>query len=134
MQKLLLKYKELIMYIIFGVLTTLVNYASYEVSSKVLDIYYIISAVIAWMLAVLFAFVTNKLFVFESRCLKPEVVLREFVTFVSCRVVSGIMDVSLMWIMVELFKMNDSLVKLLTNFIVVVVNYLFSKLLIFRKK
>ena len=125
--------RETISYLVFGVLTTIVNYVSYE-ACKWLGIHYTVATVIAWVLAVAFAYITNKLFVFESKSFEKAVLIKEITAFVSCRVFSGICDLGFMVLAVEIIGINDSIAKLVANVFVVVINYIFSKLFIFKKK
>lgn len=125
--------RETISYLVFGVLTTIVNYVSYE-GCKWLGLHYIISTILAWALAVAFAYITNKLFVFDSKSFAKDVLLREITTFVGCRLFSGLCDLGFMALAVEIIGINDSIAKLASNVFVVVINYIFSKLFIFRKK
>lgn len=125
--------RETVSYLVFGVLTTIVNYASYELC-KWLGVHYTVSTVAAWVLAVAFAYITNKLYVFESKSFEKNVLLREISAFVGCRLFSGLCDLGFMILAVELLCMNDSIAKLASNVFVVIINYIFSKLFIFRKK
>ena len=125
--------RETISYLVFGVLTTIVNYVSYE-ACKWLGIHYTIATIIAWVLAVAFAYITNKLFVFESKSFEKAVLIKEITAFVSCRVFSGLCDLGFMVLAVEIIGINDSIAKLVANVFVVVINYIFSKLFIFKKK
>ena len=86
---------------------------------------------IAWVAAVLFAFVTNKWWVFESHTLNPGKVWREFVSFVLCRVATFLFNLAALFVMVDLMKMEFFLCKLLISVVVVILNYVFSKILIF---
>lgn len=126
-------HKEMFTYIIFGVFTTIVNFLVYE-SCILWGIGYQISTIIAWACAVAFAFFTNKLFVFHSKSFKWNILLKELITFLFARLASGLIDLLFMIFAVELLKMNDSLAKLLSNVFVVVINYFFSKLIIFKTK
>ena len=134
MKQLFIKYKDVISYLFFGVLTTAVNVAVYYVFYNLLSIANVISTVIAWVVAVAFAFVTNKLFVFDSKSWAPSVALREFWTFTACRIGTGIVEIGMMWLFVDILTFNGTVMKLITNFIVIVLNYIFSKLIIFKKK
>lgn len=125
--------RETISYLVFGVLTTVVNYVSYEVC-KWFGLHYILSTILAWALAVAFAYITNKLFVFESKSFAREVLIREITTFIGCRLFSGLCDLGFMALAVEIIGINDSIAKLASNVFVVIINYIFSKLFIFRKK
>ncbi len=132
LKKLIEKYKEMINYLIFGVLTTLVNLISYRFFTRIqIDLY--ISVVLAWLLSVIFAFVTNKLFVFESRSWKVSVLGKELILFLSARIASLGIDLVAMGIMVDLLHIQDMIAKLVSNVIVVIVNYILSKFLIFKK-
>ena len=124
------KYKEIIMYLIFGLLTTVVNIVVYFIASNVLNINYLISNATAWFLSVLFAYVTNKLYVFES---SSKEFIKEIVAFFSSRLATGILDMFLMWLFVTVASLNDVVVKIFVNILVIIMNYIFSKLFVFRK-
>lgn len=124
---------ETISYLFFGVLTTLVNYVSYFILSSQLKIDYKISTVISWILAVLFAYITNKMWVFKSTSFNSEILFKEITAFLSARIVSGIFEFIWMIFTVEILKMNDLIAKLLANVFVVIMNYFFSKMFIFKK-
>ena len=124
------KYKEIIMYLIFGILTTIVNIVVYFIASNVLNINYLISNATAWFLSVLFAYVTNKLYVFES---SSKEFIKEIVAFFSSRLATGILDMFLMWLFVTVASLNDVVVKIFVNILVIIMNYIFSKLFVFRK-
>ncbi len=125
--------RETISYLIFGVLTTIVNQVTFEVC-KFMGVNYVVSTIIAWVLAVAFAYITNKLFVFESKSWEMSLVLKEVSSFVACRLFSGACDLGFMVFTVEYIHINDSLAKLCSNVFVVIINYVFSKLFIFKKK
>lgn len=126
--------REGIAYLIFGVLTTAVDYIISNVLFYLTDMPTIPAQTIAWVAAVLFAFVTNKWWVFESHTLIPSEVWREFVSFVACRVATFIFNLAALFIMVDLLKMEFFICKLLISVVVVILNYVFSKILIFTKK
>ncbi|MFA9381581.1 MAG: GtrA family protein [Acetanaerobacterium sp.] len=128
------KYKETILYLFFGGLTTLINIAAYWLLSGPAGIDYLAANAVAWILSVLFAFVTNKLFVFASRDLAAKLVLKELTLFVGARLFSGALDMGTMYLFIDILHCNDMLIKIVSNVIVVVVNYVLSKLIIFRKK
>lgn len=127
------KYKQTILYLIFGVLSTIVNIVTYVVCTRNLNIEFLISNWIAWIVAVLFAYITNKFFVFESKKTNIKFLIKEFSSFVSCRILSGITEMILMYIMISLMSLNDFIVKIITNIVVVILNFIFSKLIIFKK-
>ncbi|MCC0651481.1 GtrA family protein [Clostridioides sp. ES-S-0001-03] len=127
------KHKETILYLFFGAFTTLVNIVSYLFFTRVISFNFMIANALAWILAVLFAYVTNKFFVFESRRVELMFLFKEFLSFVSFRLISGIIEMVIMYLMVDLLFVNDLIVKIFTNIVVIVLNYLFSKMIIFRK-
>ena len=127
------KYENVIIYLVFGVLTTVVNYLVYLPVYNGLGLSATVSNLIAWVAAVAFAFVTNKPLVFKSHDWSAEVVVPELVKFVSCRVASGLMETGILLVAVDLLYRNGNVWKLLTSVIVVVLNYFGSKLLVFRK-
>lgn len=129
------KYKEIIVYLVFGGLSTIVNFVSYYIFARIIGIDEVISSGLSWLCAVIFAYVTNKIFVFNSKTATRKELIKEAVTFVSCRVISGIFcDVGTFAVMVKIFKINDIISKIITQVMVVIVNYIFSKLVIFKKK
>ena len=122
------------MYGIFGVLTTIVNLVVYNLCYYKAGINNTVSNVIAWILAVAFAYITNKLWVFESKSWKMSVLRREVTAFVSCRLATGIMDILIMYICVDILGWHAMLMKLSSNVLVIILNYIFSKLIIFKKR
>lgn len=121
-----------ILYIFFGGVTTTVNWVAYYVLYELGGISNVISNVIAWVAAVAVAFVTNKLWVFESRSLQVGVVRTELVKFVSCRVGTGLLEIALMFITVDLAELAAMPMKVLVSVVVMILNYVSSKRLIFR--
>ena len=128
------KYKQTILYLIFGVLSTIVNILTYAFFTRNLNIEFLISNWIAWIVAVLFAYITNKFFVFESKKINIKFLIKELSSFVSCRLLSGIIEMILMYTMISLMSLNDFIVKIITNVVVVILNFIFSKLIIFKNK
>ena len=128
------KYWSIISYLFFGVVTTVVNMVVYYLCYHLWGISSDLSTVIAWVLAVLTAFLTNKPFVFGSHDWSPKVLLPEAGSFFGCRLGSGLVELVLMHITVEMLGLPGMLMKLLVNVIVVILNYVASKLLVFRKK
>lgn len=126
--------KEIINYIIFGVLTTLINIASYAILAKALHIDYKISTTIAWILSVLFAFITNKFYVFNSSFKDIASTLKEFISFVFFRLLSYGIDLLTMVIFIENLHINDLITKIIANIIVIIFNYVASKLFIFKSR
>lgn len=132
--ELMKKYRSLIAYGIFGVLSTIVNIGTYYLCYDVNDMSNVLSNILAWIAAVLFAFVTNKLWVFESKSLAPEVVFYEFTTFMGCRGATGAMDLAIMYVCVDVLCWPAMVMKMISNILVILLNYVFSKLIIFKKK
>ncbi len=132
--KLYKKYEEIINYLIVGVLTTLVSIVAYFIFAKIFGINYLISNVISWIISVAFAYVTNKLFVFKDKEKDKKQVLIQVYQFVKYRLLSLIIDVFLMYVFVELIKLNDMIAKVINQVIVIVLNYVFSKLFVFKSK
>ena len=134
MINLIRKYKSFITYAVFGVFTTVVNIVVYNVCYYNLELSNTLSNIIAWVLAVAFAYLTNKVWVFDSKSWKWEVLRREITAFISCRLATGVMDLIIMFVCVELMGWHAMLMKLISNVLVIILNYVFSKLIIFKKK
>lgn len=127
------KYRQIFWYLFFGVCTMILNTVCYTVLYELLEVPNVPSTVIAWLAAVIVAFVTNKLVVFESRE-RAGKGLFELVSFFGCRVATGLLDVLIMWIAVDLLAGNSVLWKLVSNVIITVLNYIVSKFFIFKSK
>lgn len=127
------KYKELILYVFFGGLTTLVNWGGYWLLADVFHVPYLWATAIAQIASILFAYVTNRIWVFESKAKGAGPIFWEMVRFFGCRAASFVLDLLCMRVGVGGLHINDKVMKLLSNVIVVIVNYVFSKLLVFRK-
>ncbi len=128
---------EMVSYIIFGVLTTAVNIVSFGLLRPVIrfNAYWdvIVVNTIAWILSVAFAFITNKLFVFKSKSFEKKLFMRELTTFVEARLFSLVVDTLGMYLLINVLYWNDWVSKIIMNVIVVVINYILSKLVIFKK-
>ena len=133
-KKLFRRYYDVLVYLVFGVLTTVVNYIVYLPCYNLMQLSAAVSNVIAWVAAVSFAFVTNKPFVFRSHDWSASVVVPELVKFVGCRIGSGLMETAIIFVFVDLLQGNGNLWKLATSVLVVILNYFASKLLVFRKE
>ena len=134
MNQLLRKYKQPILYLFFGVCTTAVNIVTYYISAHILSLSVILSTCLAWVISVIFAYLTNKWWVFESKSLRLKAVVQEFLSFTGCRLFTGACDLLIMFIFVDCLGVNDLFVKIASNVLVVILNYIFSKLIIFNKK
>ena len=128
------RFKEIILYLIFGVLTTAVNIVVYFICSRFLHLEVLSSNIIAWLLSVLFAYFTNRKFVFKSKAEEISTILKECINFFLGRLGTGILDTVIMFVSVDLLAFKDVVMKVLSNIIVIVLNYLISKLLVFRMK
>lgn len=134
MKALILKYWEILSYLFFGVATTVVNYLIYIPLYNGLGLSAWLSNVLAWVVAVTFAYLTNKPFVFKSYDWSMKVVVPELISFVGCRVASLLMETAILFVTVDFLGWNGVIWKLVTSVLVVVANYIGSKLLVFRKK
>ena len=153
MKNLFLKHKEIILYIIFGVLTTLVSWCSYIIFVNTFSMSVLLSSALSWVCGVVFAFVTNKIWVFESKSFKPLVLLKEGIGFVSSRVITGVLEVfgvpllssfgfdNLFFSLAEniglkmsVFYTDGIYSKVIFAVIVIILNYVFSKLIVFKTK
>lgn len=150
---LFIKYKEIITYVIFGVLTTVVSWGSYTVFVEVLSMKVFVGNLLSWICAIVFAYVTNKLWVFESKSWKPSIIGKEIVTFVASRGITGVIEILCVPLLAKtgfdnifygiLEKMNISIgilftdgiySKIFLSVVVVILNYFFSKFIIFKNK
>ena len=134
LKKLLHKHYDILVYLVFGVLTTAVNYIVYLPCYNLLHLSATVSNVIAWAAAVAFAYVTNKPFVFHSHDWSAGTVIPELTKFIGTRLGSGGLETLVLLVFVDMLKGNGNAWKLLTSVLVVVLNYIGSKLLVFRKK
>ena len=134
MKNLIHKYWDVLTYLVFGVLTTVVNYLVFLPCYNVLQLSATVSNVIAWVVAVAFAFLTNKPFVFKSHDWSAKTVMPELTKFLGCRIGSGLMETVIILITVDMLSWNGNWMKLATNVLVIIVNYIGSKLIVFRKK
>ena len=130
---LLEKYWDILAYLFFGVLTTVVNYLVYLPCFNLLGLSAAVSNVIAWVVAVAFAYLTNKPWVFKSHDWSRQTVIPELTKFVGCRVGSGALETGIIFLTVDLLGFNGNVMKLVTSVLVVVLNYIGSKLLVFKK-
>ena len=127
------RYWDILAYLFFGVLTTVVNYVVYLPCYNLLGLSAVVSNGIAWVVAVAFAYLTNKPFVFRSHDWSWKTVGPELAKFVGCRVGSGLTETVILFLTVDMLGFNGNLWKLMTSVIVVILNYIGSKLLVFKK-
>lgn len=128
------KHWDIVTYLFFGVLTTAVNYVVYLPCYNLLGLSAWVSNVIAWVVAVAFAYVTNKPFVFRSYDWSWKTVGPELTKFVGCRIGSGLLETAALFLTVDQLAWNGNLMKLILSVLVVILNYVGSKLLVFKKK
>lgn len=133
-ERFITRIREVSLYIVFGALTTGVNFLVYFLLAYVLNIYYLISNLTAWFISVMFAYITNRKYVFFSSVKGFFGIRKEALVFIFFRGLSGIIDMLDMYLLVDIIRMNDSWAKILTVIIIIILNYIFSKVLIFRKK
>lgn len=135
-KKLYKKYDEIINYLIVGVLTTIVSLIIYyglvyTILNPQNAIQLQIANILSWIGAVAFAYITNRKYVFKS---KSKNIKKEATSFVSSRILTLLMDMGVMFLTVTIFKMNDKIAKLISQVIVTIANYVFSKLFVFKNK
>ena len=127
------KHWEVLVYLFFGGLTTLVNFVVYYPCYNWLGISATVSNMIAWVVAVAFAYLTNKPWVFKSHDWSAKVVLPELTKFVACRIGSGALETGIIFVFVDWLGFDGNVFKLITSVLVVILNYIGSKLLVFKK-
>lgn len=128
------KHWDIVSYLIFGVLTTVVNYIVYLPCYNLLHFSASLSNVIAWVAAVAFAYLTNKPFVFHSHDWSVSTVIPELTRFVGTRIGSGLLETLIIFVTVDLLTLDGNIMKLATSVLVVIINYVGSKLFVFIKK
>ena len=133
MQKTYQKYRDVILYVFFGGCTTAINLLTYYASTRYLGLGTIASTILAWWVAVVFAYLTNRKLVFHSSNKAPGAILLEFLFFILCRVLTGLLDVAVMYFFVDRLGWPDLVMKPLSNLIVILTNYIASRWLIFKR-
>lgn len=129
------KYKEVFNYLVFGVIATVINIGVFAfLNWKLGKELYLLSNTIAILAAVLFQYFTNKFLVFEYEKKSKKETLIEFGKFMSCRGITYVIDMAMMYIGVDILKVAELLMKIITNVVVIILNYIFSKFLVFTKK
>lgn len=135
-KELFIKYQEIISYLIIGVLTTIISLMTYYIlvytilnPEEALELQ--CANIISWIVSVTFAYFTNKIYVFKTHE-KPFV--KEAISFYLSRLTTLLLDVSLMYLFVSILKYNDKIIKLMVQFLIIILNYILSKLIVFKKK
>lgn len=136
MKKILIQYKEIISYLIFGVLTMIVSLSTYYILTNTIlnpnkGIELQIANIISWIICVTFAYITNRKYVFNS---KNTNIIKEILSFYLSRISSLLVDMSLMYIFVTVLNYSDSIMKLINQIIITILNYILSKLIVFKKE
>lgn len=136
MKRLLKKYlnKETVLYLIFGVLTTIVSFGVYYLFFNFIGLDELIANIISWIAAVVFAYFTNKVFVFESRSWALRVIIPELISFFGARVLSFLFEEGFIALTCKTWGMNELLSKAIASVVVIILNYFASKFIIFKKK
>lgn len=128
------RFKTGLVYLFFGGLTTLLNIVVYLGLARGLEVTYLAANVMAWAVSVLFAYATNRTCVFASRQRGWGSVLKECSAFFGCRLLSGGVDTAIMYLMIDLLRLNDLVVKVFANLVVIIMNYVISRDLIFKDR
>ena len=134
--KLFKKYREIIMYLIFGVLTTIVSITTYILFTHTIlnpnnSLELQVANVLSWIISVLFAYITNRIYVFSS---KNKNIIKEIISFFSSRIITLLIDMFLMFILVTVLNNNDTISKIIVQVVVIIGNYILSKLIVFKKE
>lgn len=132
-RKLFLKYKAPILYLFWGGVTTVINIVTYWLCYDVLSMNNSISNIIAWFLTISVAYITNRVWVFDSKNTGVIHVLKEIGSFFACRIATGIIDLIIMYITVDMLLLPGTPFKIVSNVIVIILNYIASKVFIFNK-
>lgn len=128
------KHEEGINYLIFGFLAFVLNYILYDVFASLLHMHYLIATALSWVLTVIFAYWTNHTFVFKSKNIGASALIKEFTAFISARILTELLELVLMYLMVDVAAMNLRIAKLIGQTVIILTNYFLSKLWIFKKK
>ncbi len=132
MLELLKKHKEQILYLIFGVLTTIVNFIVFAVLFNLLSVNYMVSNVVAWVFSVLFAFVTNRNYVFSAGPSDANHIAKELISFSLSRIFTLLVESLMLWTGTSLLSINANITKIIASVVVVILNYILSKYLVFK--
>ncbi|MBR6034091.1 MAG: GtrA family protein [Clostridia bacterium] len=129
-----IKHKEGMRYLIFGFLATVVNIFTFWLCETLWDFSTTVNNIIAWVTAVIFAYLSNKWCVFESKSNTSKELFIEFISFIGARVFTLVLETILLNITIDYLKFNSLLMKIISNIMVIILNFVFSKLFIFRKE
>ena len=129
-----LKYKEALLYLFFGVLTTLINIVVFYLFTEIIPLDELVANVIAWIIAVLFAYVSNRIWVFSSHCATKAAFLKEILSFYGGRIFTLLVEEGILLVFIKLLSLNALAVKIVAQVVIIVLNYVISKLFVFKKK
>lgn len=127
-------HREGMRYLVFGALSTVLNIVVFAICTKIANLSTTVSNTIAWIATVLFAYVTNKIYVFNSKTTGIKNLLREITSFFSARIITFILETVFLWVVIDKLGFNDILMKIIANIIVIILNFVFSKIFIFKKE
>ena len=125
------KHEEIINYLISGVIGVVISVASYAISRKI-GFGILESNVISWVIAVISMYILNKIFVFKSKCTNKKDLIKEFVSFISARIFTFLVETFILWLGADILKINDILVKIVAQAVIIILNYILSKIWIFN--
>ena len=129
------KYKEIFDYLFFGGLVTIVNFISYYIPANIIGVDKIVSNLIAFIISVIFAYIVNKEYVFETKWEGIQNVFKEFSSFVISRIGTGLLcDILIFAFMINILNINDVISKIFTQILVVILNYIIGKWFVFKQK
>ena len=128
------KHQEGMRYLIFGALSTVINILVFAICSKVIHLETIRSNIIAWIVAVLFAYVTNKWWVFKSKVSNKKELFKEIMSFFSARVFTLIVETAFLWVVIDKLNWSEIPMKIISNILVIILNFILSKIFIFKDK
>ena len=131
-----IKYKEIINYLIFGILTTIISLLTYyllvySILNPNKPIQLQLANIISWITCVTFAYITNRIYVFNS---KNKYIIKEIIKFYSSRLSTLFLDMIFMYIFVTKLNLNDKLIKIIIQILIIILNYILSKILVFKSK
>lgn len=132
LKRLLCKYQAIVLYVVFGVLTTLVNIGVYYLCYELAGITNVVSTIVSWFAAVSFAFVSNKQLVFGSADWSVSQIVAEGLKYLLARVSTGVIEVVMMYVAVDLLLQNGTFMRLLTCIVVIILNFVLSRFFVFR--
>jgi len=126
-------HREGMRYLIFGALSTVINIVVFAICTKMANLSTAVSNTIAWIVAVLFAYVTNKIYVFNSKTTGVKNLVREILSFFGARIATLVLETAFLWVVIDKLGFNEIFMKIISNIIVIILNFVFSKIFIFKK-